>query len=586
MTSRIKYNNPNEKGELSLPYHYEMVADEKRVVPFRKAISLACKDKIVLESGTGSGILSLLAAKAGAKEVYTVEIDPVVVASAKKTFQESGFQNITLIHKNILEVGLEDLNYRKADVVIAENLSTWLVTEPQVKIMNYVNGHLAKEKSIHLPAFISNLVELAESIYVFEDLVEMKTHYFEFSGIRQPKILSDRVLFQRIDLHKINTTQIDGFVEIFVIEDGTLNSLRLTSPLEIYGDITFESSDSLMPPVIVPLENNIHVRKGERVKLKVQYEMNTCWEKFHCSIMKTNAQPLQVDKIELQAVANATALTRDPSKPIFYWFQDTPLGKELFLAFYTKKCNWSRCTFCSLPSVSSPTQVDPYHIMSQALFVFDSVNKEELNQVRRIFISNNGSILDQDTMPLDVLDHICELAYLHCPLLEVICFETRYEWIKKSMLEHFIDNFQFWHHLYGGLGFREKTNPVKVQISCGYETQDQHLRNNILNKGYPEEIVQQSFRLCSEVYTKTRAPILFDKYVLLKPALGMTNSEAIDESVQTISHLNELGKYFNVPISIRLNPTYVAKNSYNHKVFEEKLFSPPTLEDVINVLHM
>ncbi len=144
--------------------------------------------------------------------------------------------------------------------------------------------------------------------------------------------------------------------------------------------------------------------------------------------------------------------------------------------------------------------------------------------------------------------------------------------------------------MYRELGIRKEKNPVKAQISCGYETQDPYIRNNILNKGYPEEIVRQSFQLCSEinakVNVKTGAPVMFDKYILLKPAPGMTNGEAIDESVKTISHLNELGQHFNVPISIRLNPTFVAKNSYLHRQFEENNYTPPTLKDVINVLRM
>ena len=60
MTSRITYNNPkNSSGALGLPYHYEMLQDVDRVEPFKKAVQRSCKDKIVLESGTGSGLCTL-----------------------------------------------------------------------------------------------------------------------------------------------------------------------------------------------------------------------------------------------------------------------------------------------------------------------------------------------------------------------------------------------------------------------------------------------------------------------------------------------------------------------------------------------
>jgi predicted RNA methylase len=38
-----------------------MVSDRSRVGPFRQAIERVCAGKVVLESGTGSAILSLLA---------------------------------------------------------------------------------------------------------------------------------------------------------------------------------------------------------------------------------------------------------------------------------------------------------------------------------------------------------------------------------------------------------------------------------------------------------------------------------------------------------------------------------------------
>jgi radical SAM enzyme (TIGR01210 family) len=294
-------------------------------------------------------------------------------------------------------------------------------------------------------------------------------------------------------------------------------------------------------------------------------------------------------KISPASIPTSTSMVaslKDPSKPIFSWLQNTPLGKEIFISLYTKKCNWSKCTFCSLPSVSSPTQVDPEQILNQARSVFDSYRIEELRNVRRVFISNNGSVFDEDTLPLDVLYNICELAHVHCPYLQGICFETRYEYTVKAALENFIGTFRFWHDLFTRLGIRKEKYPVKVQISSGYETYDSYLRNNILNKGIPEEIVQRSFAICSEVNQRTDCPILFDTYVLLKPAPNMTNEEAVEESVKTIAHLNGLGKRFNVPVSIRLNPTFVAKNSSLHKDFREKKYTPPTLKDVMSVLHM
>lgn len=283
MASRIEYNNPQSTEALGLPYHYEMVSDVKRVTPFKRAIQKVSKGKRVLESGAGSGILSILAAKAGAKKVYAVEIDPKIARFAEANIRKSGFQNhIKLIQKDIFKVTLNDLDSEKVDVVIAENLSTWQVTEPQIPILNYINKNLIKKDGIRIPTLIFNYVEFAQSQYQFEDVVEIRTHYFGFTGVKKPRILSQRQLFTTVDLRRQNPLQVKKSIKIKVSREGSLNSLRLTSPLEVYAGVHFESSDSLMPPVIIPLKNDLQVSRGDQVELKISYAYHSDWDGVHC----------------------------------------------------------------------------------------------------------------------------------------------------------------------------------------------------------------------------------------------------------------------------------------------------------------
>lgn len=55
----------------------EMLKDEVRTLTYRNAMyhnKHVFKDKIVLDVGSGTGILSMFAAKAGAKHVYGVSV--------------------------------------------------------------------------------------------------------------------------------------------------------------------------------------------------------------------------------------------------------------------------------------------------------------------------------------------------------------------------------------------------------------------------------------------------------------------------------------------------------------------------------
>jgi ribosomal protein L11 methyltransferase len=68
----------------------------------------------VLDVGTGSGILSIIAAKLGAKEVWGIDIDGVAVEIARENVEKNHVSNIVKIRKGSIGV-LE----KKFDVVVA-----------------------------------------------------------------------------------------------------------------------------------------------------------------------------------------------------------------------------------------------------------------------------------------------------------------------------------------------------------------------------------------------------------------------------------------------------------------------------------
>jgi hypothetical protein len=82
---------------------------------------------------------------------------------------------------------------------------------------------------------------------------------------------------------------IDHDVDLVANRTGVINSLRLSSPLQVYGQIAFQSSDSLMPPVIVPLKDDLQVRAGDVINLRFRFRCETNWRGFECEA-KTRAR--------------------------------------------------------------------------------------------------------------------------------------------------------------------------------------------------------------------------------------------------------------------------------------------------------
>jgi predicted RNA methylase len=293
MTSRIAYNNPDANGALGLPYHYEMLADHRRLEPLRRAIFLVAKGKRVLESGAGSGVLSILAAKAGARAVYAVERDPAIARFLRKNVKASGYGAvIRVLERDTRELTLGDLDGEPVEVAIAEHLSTWQVTEPQTSVMNHVNRYLATESAVRIPQCAYQRVELVRSEFLFEGVVELRTYYFGFTGVRKPLVLSAPTLFRKVDFGAINAMTVDHAVDVVAKCDGVVNSLRLTSPLQVYGRIRFRSSDSLVPPVVVPLAEGLEVGVGDVVNIRFRYRCESSWAEIRCDARRMNPASL------------------------------------------------------------------------------------------------------------------------------------------------------------------------------------------------------------------------------------------------------------------------------------------------------
>jgi len=76
------------------------------------------KEDKVLDLGCGSGILSIVASKLGAKDITAIDIDEESIKASKENFKKNDVKNVSLLQGNLEEVYSE-----KPDLVVANILS-------------------------------------------------------------------------------------------------------------------------------------------------------------------------------------------------------------------------------------------------------------------------------------------------------------------------------------------------------------------------------------------------------------------------------------------------------------------------------
>jgi len=140
-------------GRLVPAWHLPMLNDAARNEAYDTAIRKAVRPGIqVLDIGTGSGLLAMMAARAGAAKVTSCEMVDVVAEQARHIVALNGFADrITVLSKasTDLKVG-RDLE-TPADLLVSEILSNELIGEGVVPALRHAHAELLAPGAASLP---------------------------------------------------------------------------------------------------------------------------------------------------------------------------------------------------------------------------------------------------------------------------------------------------------------------------------------------------------------------------------------------------------------------------------------------------
>lgn len=211
--------------------HEEMLKDEVRTTTYRNAMynnTHLFKNKVVLDVGCGTGILSMFAKKAGAKHVYGIDMSSII-DHAKEIIKANGFENdITLIKGKVEDVNLP---VEKVDIIISEWMGYCLLYESMLDTVIFARDKWLVEGGLLFPDRASLFICAIEDKEYKDDKINWwdSVYGFDMSAIRD--VALSEPLVDVVESKQIVT---DSYlVKEFDLSTVTVDELSFSAPWEL-----------------------------------------------------------------------------------------------------------------------------------------------------------------------------------------------------------------------------------------------------------------------------------------------------------------------------------------------------------------
>jgi type II protein arginine methyltransferase len=277
------------------PWHFRMMQDAGRNRAYDAAIRRAVgPDTHVLEIGTGSGLLAMMAARAGARRVTTCEQVEAIAETAAEIVRRNGYgERVRVIakHSTKLAVGV-DLP-EPADLLISEVLSDKLLAEHVLPSTAHARRHLLKPGAAIIPREIAAVVRLAGGDFLREAASVGTVDGFDLSPFNRfaPSSISlsmesgliesfsDDVEVFRFDLRADGHRPEERILRITAGRDGVVCGVLQWLRLQLDEVTVYENrppervTPSAWRQVFYPFTAPLSVRAGEPVQLWAKHDL-------------------------------------------------------------------------------------------------------------------------------------------------------------------------------------------------------------------------------------------------------------------------------------------------------------------------
>merc|ERR1719216_357015 len=208
--------------------HEEMLKDTVRTRTYQKSITQnkhLFKGKVVLDVGCGTGILSMFAAKAGAKQVYGVDMSGIVEQATKIVANNGLADKITIIRGKIEEI---QLPVDKVDVIISEWMGYCLFYESMLDTVLYARDKWLAPDGLMFPDRATLYVCAIEDRQYKDDKINWWDDVYGFDMSCIKKVALQEPLVDTVDCNQVVTNSC--LIKEIDIQTCTKEDIPFTSP--------------------------------------------------------------------------------------------------------------------------------------------------------------------------------------------------------------------------------------------------------------------------------------------------------------------------------------------------------------------
>jgi len=158
------------------------------------------KNKIVLDVGCGTGILSMFAAKAGAKQVFGVDMSGIV-EQAREIVKKNGFEDkVTLIRGKIEEITLP---VPKVDIIISEWMGYCLFYESMLDSVLFARDKWLADDGLMFPDRATLYITAIEDRQYKDDKINWWDDVYGFDMSCIKKVALQEPLVDVVDRNQV-----------------------------------------------------------------------------------------------------------------------------------------------------------------------------------------------------------------------------------------------------------------------------------------------------------------------------------------------------------------------------------------------